>query len=64
MMRFKKPLSASLAAAALMSTGALLATPASADAVADFYNDKTIKIIVAAGPGGNHSNYSLLLAPF
>lgn len=40
------------------------AAPAAADAVADFYKGKTVTIIVAAGPGGNHSNYSLLLAPY
>ncbi len=51
-----------LAALALLPAG--LVTPAAADAVADFYRDKTVKIIVAAGPGGNHSRYSLLLAPY
>ncbi len=39
-------------------------SPASADAVADFYRGKTVKIIVAAGPGGNHTRYSLLWSPF
>ena len=63
-MRLGKPLVAGIAAAGMLSTGAMLTTPASADAVADFYKDKIVKIIVAAGPGGNHSNYSLLLAPF
>ncbi len=38
--------------------------PASADAVGDFYKGKTVTIIVAAGPGGNHSRYSLLLGPY
>jgi tripartite-type tricarboxylate transporter receptor subunit TctC len=38
--------------------------PASADAVADFYEGRTVTIIVAAGPGGNHSRYSLLLGPY
>ena len=39
-------------------------TPASADAVADFYKGKTVTIVVAAGPGGNHTKYSQFLAPF
>jgi tripartite-type tricarboxylate transporter receptor subunit TctC len=41
-----------------------MAGPASADPVADFYQGKTVTIIVAAGPGGNHSRYSLLLGPY
>lgn len=49
---------ASLVAAA--ATGA----PAASDPVADFYKGKTVTIVVAAGPGGNHSKYSLLLAPY
>ena len=50
-----------LAASAMLLTAP---APASADAVADFYTGKTVTIIVAAGPGGNHSRYSLLLAPY
>lgn len=42
----------------------LNAGTATADPVAEFYDGKTITIIVAAGPGGNHSNYSLLLGPY
>lgn len=38
--------------------------PASADAVKDFYGDKTVSIVIAAGPGGGHTQYSLLIAPF
>ena len=37
--------------------------PAAADAVSDFYGGKTVTIIIAAGPGGAHSAYSLLLSP-
>ena len=53
-----------LAVIATVGLAALFGTPASADAVADFYTGKTVTIVVAAGPGGNYSNYSLLLAPF
>jgi len=44
---------------------ALSAAPpaAEADAVADFYRGKTVTIVIAAGPGGGHSAYSLLLSP-
>ncbi len=46
--------------------GLALGAPASAsaDVVGDFYKDRTVTIIVAAGPGGNHSRYSLLLGPY
>lgn len=51
------------------ATGAALAValwtlPASADAVADFYRGKTVTIVVAAGPGGGHTKYSQLVAPY
>lgn len=51
-------------AALAVTIGAAVAAPAAADAVADFYRDRTVTIIVAAGPGGNHSRYSLLLGPY
>ena len=51
-------------ATAIAGLGAFVSAPAAADAVADFYTGKTVTIVVAAGPGGNYSNYSLLLAPF
>ncbi len=51
-------------AGALLSVVALPASSWAAESVADFYAGKTVTIIIAAGPGGNHSNYSLLLAPF
>lgn len=43
---------------------ALAAAPASAGAVADFYKGRIVTILVAAGPGGNHTRYSLLLSPY
>ncbi len=46
----------------LVTTAAIV--PASADAVTDFYRGKTVKIIVAAGPGGNHTKYSQFIAPY
>jgi tripartite-type tricarboxylate transporter receptor subunit TctC len=57
-------LSASIPALALLGALATAAGPASADPIADFYKGKTVTIIVAAGPGGNYSVYSLLLAPY
>ena len=40
------------------------ATTASADAVEDFYKDRKVTIVVAAGPGGGHTQYSQLLSPY
>ena len=57
-------LSASLSALALIGAVAASPTTAQADPIADFYKGKTVTIIVAAGPGGNYSVYSLLLAPY
>lgn len=51
-----------LATAAIAAAG--VSAPASADAVADFYKGKTVTIVVAAGPGGAHTKYSQLLAPY
>lgn len=51
-----------IAAATLLA--AFAATPAAADGVSDFYTDKTVTIVVAAGPGGGHTQYSQLLAPY
>ncbi len=53
--------------AALAVTGLIAAcfgTAVKADAVADFYKGKTVTIVVAAGPGGAHTKYSQLLAPY
>lgn len=35
-----------------------------ADAVADFYQGRAVTIVVAAGPGGNHTKYSQFLASY
>lgn len=37
---------------------------ARAESVADFYKGKRVTIVVAAGPGGAHTKYSQLLAPY
>jgi len=37
---------------------------AAADSVSDFYGGKTVTIVIAAGPGGGHSVYSQLIAPY
>lgn len=50
---------------ALGFAGALaLAHHAAADAVSDFYSGKQVTIVIAAGPGGGHSVYSQLIAPY
>ena len=51
-------------ALAALAAGLFATSPAAADAIADFYTGKTVTIIVAAGPGGNYSVYSLLLSPY
>lgn len=51
-----------LAATAIAMTG--FAASAAADAVADFYKGKTITVVVAAGPGGGHTQYTQYLAPY
>ncbi len=61
-MQIRFLMAAASALAVTLAVGGV--SPASADAVADFYRGKTVKIIVAAGPGGNHTRYSLLLSPF
>jgi tripartite-type tricarboxylate transporter receptor subunit TctC len=43
---------------------AVMAAPAMADAVSDFYKGKQVTIVVAAGPGGGHTQFSQLLAPY
>jgi len=63
-MTLARKLLASIPALALIGAVAATAGPAQADAIADFYKGKTVTIIVAAGPGGNYSVYSLLLAPY
>jgi tripartite-type tricarboxylate transporter receptor subunit TctC len=51
-----------LSATAILAAG--LASPAAADAVADFYKGKTVTVVVAAGPGGAHTKYTQYLAPY
>ena len=51
-------------AAGMILLSAAITAPSMADAVSDFYTGKQITIVVAAGPGGGHTQYSQLLAPF
>jgi len=51
-----------LAAAALVAAACFTGTPASADAVADFYKGNTIRFIIGAGAGGGYDLYSRTLA--
>ena len=50
--------------ATAITLASIFATPVLADAVSDFYSGKQVTIIVAAGPGGGHTQYSQLMAPF
>lgn len=54
---------ASAVGAALLA-GSVFSFGAAADPVADFYRGKTVTVVVAAGPGGAHTQYSQLLAPY
>lgn len=51
-------------ASGLALLSAVITVPAWADAVSDFYSGKQVTIVVSAGPGGGHTQYSQLLAPF
>jgi tripartite-type tricarboxylate transporter receptor subunit TctC len=42
----------------------MIAAPASADPIADFYRDKTINLILSAGPGGGYTSYAHAFAPY
>lgn len=53
-----------LASAFAMVMATVATGPAWAGAVADFYKGRIVTILVAAGPGGNHTRYSLLLSPY
>jgi tripartite-type tricarboxylate transporter receptor subunit TctC len=53
-----------LLSAALTNTFILAVTPAMADAVADFYRGKQIRIIVRTTPATDYDQYSRLLARF
>ena len=46
----------------LASAAMLWAVPAQADAVADFYKDKTITVVSAGGAGGAHGAYAQLIS--
>src|SRR5205809_251008 len=37
---------------------------AAADPIADFYRDKTINLILSAGPGGGYTSYAHAFAPY
>jgi tripartite-type tricarboxylate transporter receptor subunit TctC len=62
-MRFSRllPLK-SIGPMAIATIAALGATPAAADAVADFYRGKTITMIVATSPGGDYDQRGRMLA--
>jgi tripartite-type tricarboxylate transporter receptor subunit TctC len=47
-----------------IAIAAVLASPAWADPVADFYKDKTITVISAGEAGGAHGTYAQLIAPY
>ncbi|HLQ91504.1 MAG TPA: hypothetical protein VK148_15870 [Xanthobacteraceae bacterium] len=48
--------------AALLAATLVTVSPAAADAVADFYRGKQIRIFIRAAPGGNYDIYSRLLS--
>ncbi len=52
------------AAGVALIAGAMLAGPASADPIADFYKGKTVKIVFGFGVGGTYGKYSLMLGEF
>src|SRR5215218_7376654 len=47
---------------ALVAAAALWTLPAQADAVADFYKDKTITLVSAGEAGGAHGTYAQVIA--
>lgn len=56
MLKFALPAAAALALCASQT--------ARADAIADFYKGKTVKIVYGFGPGGTYGKYSFILAEF
>ncbi len=52
------------AAGAALIAGAMMAGPASADPIADFYKGRTVKIVFGFSPGGTYGKYSFTLAEF
>jgi tripartite-type tricarboxylate transporter receptor subunit TctC len=57
---------ATRAGGAILLAATICATfaPASADAIADFYRGKNVSVVIAAGPGGGHTQYTLLIAKY
>ena len=49
--------------ASALALGALFASPASAQSVAEFYKGKTISLIVSSAPGGGYDALSRTIAP-
>lgn len=49
-------------AAAVLAAAALIAPPASADAVSDFYKDKTVSIVIGFAAGGGADDFARYLA--
>jgi tripartite-type tricarboxylate transporter receptor subunit TctC len=47
---------------AALTVAALFASPAVAQSAADFYKDRTVRIVVSYGAGGSYGLYALLLA--
>src|SRR5262245_64257638 len=59
-----RPLKAAPFGAALLSATIVGAAPAAADAVADFYRGKQIRVIVRTTPATDYDQYSRLIARF
>jgi tripartite-type tricarboxylate transporter receptor subunit TctC len=53
-----------LAGACAATVAALSSVPAQAQAVADFYRGKTLRILIGYGPGGGYDIYGRLVAEF
>ena len=51
-----------LGAALLAATGLVLAAPAAADDVAEFYRGKRVSLVVSYGPGGGYDVYGRIVA--
>jgi tripartite-type tricarboxylate transporter receptor subunit TctC len=47
-----------------LAVATILASPATADPVADFYKDKTITILMGTGPGGSFDLYGRVIAQY
>jgi tripartite-type tricarboxylate transporter receptor subunit TctC len=51
-----------LVAATILAAATLIATPASAEAVSDFYKDKTVSLVIGFGAGGGADDFAHYLA--